>query len=110
MAFGDLARDAVEMDTAWKRVLTEIAAAEHKLCASMTRREREYLQLVRQYAQANATAAAILAERQAVFSEAAKSAKRSTLTYARTKEVTNRYEEAVVQCQQLFEQLKHESL
>lgn len=105
--FHELAREATEMVIAWRRVLSEVTSTGQRLDSIMSGREREYLQLIRMYADANATTAALLAERQTTFCEASKSARRSTLTYAATKDFTRRYNDSMVECQRLFEDLRH---
>jgi hypothetical protein len=109
VAFDELAAEAAHMDTLWHDVLLQAASTDQLLRTHMSEREKNYFQLVCNYAAANATAAKLLAERQAEFSRASESAKRSTLTYAKSAEMTRQYEDAVTQCQDLFRQLKYES-
>ena len=103
--FDELASETADMDGSWKRIIINLSSTERHLDSEISDTARHYVQLVRQYAEANAAAASLLAERQQVFAIASRSAKRSTLTYAATKEMTRRYGESLGECQRLLEEL-----
>ena len=103
--FEELASETAEMDASWKLILIDLSSTERRLNFVISARARHYVQLVHQYAEANASAASLLAERQHAFAVASRTAKRSKLTYAATKEMTRRYGESLGDCQRLLEEL-----